>query len=282
MKKTIIWGLVLILVVFCAEAFIGSLKRFFSLTILIMAIIFVFYSISYFYLLNKSGKKVNIWTYPPFWWVLGTLLFYLGETMTFVLSPYFAGHHTEWLYKIDFFLVIFLNISWSYSFIRKRQVRRQAGISQISIPELRNELKRAVYDFFIAHAGSQVKKAETLYDYLCPPARVFLDSRTLRLGDVWEEVIMKAQLQSMFTVVLVSADTENAYYQREEIATAIQMARERTNNHKVIPVFLVKNKLDKLFIPYGLRIIHGVFVNNNRQMKTAAEKMLALLNEMTQ
>jgi hypothetical protein len=74
------------------------------------------------------------------------------------------------------------------------------------------------WDFFIAHAGPDKEIAEQLYDLLVPSARVFLDSRCLKLGDNWDEELGSAQDRALVTIVLVTDKTDDAYYQREEIA----------------------------------------------------------------
>jgi len=77
------------------------------------------------------------------------------------------------------------------------------------------------YDFFLAHAGPDAATAERLYDLLARKTRVFLDSKSIDLGEDWDRVLAEAQRRSRATVVLVSAHTDAASYQREEIATAI-------------------------------------------------------------
>src|SRR5262249_33257464 len=95
------------------------------------------------------------------------------------------------------------------------------------------------WDFFIAHAGGDIEPAEALYEHLNGPvARVFLDKKNLLLGDNWDAKIAQAQRASLITLVLISGKTDRAYYEREEIAAAIALARENENRHRVIPVFL--------------------------------------------
>lgn len=77
------------------------------------------------------------------------------------------------------------------------------------------------YDFFLAHAGPDAATAERLYDLLARKTRVFLDSKSIDLGEDWDRLLAEAQRRSRATVVLVSAHTDAASYQREEIATAI-------------------------------------------------------------
>jgi hypothetical protein len=115
------------------------------------------------------------------------------------------------------------------------------------------------WDFFIAHTGKDKSAAEALFDYLDPHYRVFLDSRCLRLGEDWDSQLRVAQKESAVTLVLVSEDTESAYYQREEIAAAIDLARV-ADGHRVVPIFIGTETLPTN-VPYGLRLKHGLFVS---------------------
>src|SRR5215210_6455254 len=95
---------------------------------------------------------------------------------------------------------------------------------------------RAEYDLFIAHASEDTTIAEQLFDLLGDDTRVFLDSRCLELGDEWDVVLPLAQRQSRMTVIMVSKRTYAAFYQREEVAAAIDLARREV--HRVVPVFI--------------------------------------------
>lgn len=80
------------------------------------------------------------------------------------------------------------------------------------------------WDFFIAHASADEEIVEKIYDRLIPNSRVFVDTRCLQLGDDWDTKLREAQKASLITLVLISTNTDKAYYQREEIAAAIALA----------------------------------------------------------
>ncbi len=94
------------------------------------------------------------------------------------------------------------------------------------------------WDFFIAHAGPDTVTAESLYDLLKEKARVFLDNRCLTVGDNWDKKLAEAQRELLITIVLISPNTEDAYYESEEIAAAIALARANETAHRVVPVYL--------------------------------------------
>jgi len=133
------------------------------------------------------------------------------------------------------------------------------------------------WDFFIAHASADSSVADGLYALLRNGAKVFLDTKILRLGDEWDRELANAQRSSRITVVLVSPQVENAYYQREEIAAAIGMARDNPNAHRVVPVFLGGQPTN---VPYGLRLRHSITITDPAVLEELATKLLELLADV--
>ena len=129
------------------------------------------------------------------------------------------------------------------------------------------------WHFFLAHAGADKKAAEALYGSLTPYFKVFLDSHCLLPGDDWDQELAKAQGQSLITLVLVSSNTESAYYQREEIAAAIDMARRDKDRHRVIPIFLDDQVEMTVDVPYGLRLKHALSVPDAGGIANVAERL---------
>jgi tetratricopeptide (TPR) repeat protein len=125
--------------------------------------------------------------------------------------------------------------------------------------------------FFIAYAAPDAAIAERLYDLLVGESSVFLDRRNLRLGDDWDRELAAAQQRAEITLVLVSDHTEDSFYQREEIATAIDMARH--GEHRVIPIWLGAARRHS--VPYGLRIKQGLDLREPGDMREVARKLLA-------
>ena len=75
------------------------------------------------------------------------------------------------------------------------------------------------------------------------------------------------------TVVLVLANTDAAFYQREEIAAAIDLARRSEAGHRVVPVCLDLHSGD---VPYGLRLKHGLAVSDQVPIQQVAARLLDL------
>jgi energy-coupling factor transporter ATP-binding protein EcfA2 len=135
-----------------------------------------------------------------------------------------------------------------------------------------------MWDFFLAHANADLDTAETLYDLLAPH-EVFLDSRSLNPGEEWDQKLAQAQSNSLITIVLVSSHTEKAYYQREEIAAAINMARQSYNEHYVVPVFLEETGDARRAYIYGLRLKQGISVHKAGGLAKVAQKLKDLLKK---
>jgi TIR domain len=136
------------------------------------------------------------------------------------------------------------------------------------------------WDFFIAHAGVDTPIAEQLFDLLAGSAKVFLDSRSLELGDNWDLELAAAQRESLITVVLVTQNTDPAYYQRVEVAQAITMSRALTDQHRVIPLYVDEASTKGISAEYGLNLKHGLFLSSTVTLETAAFRLLATLKRL--
>jgi hypothetical protein len=135
------------------------------------------------------------------------------------------------------------------------------------------------YDFFIAHAGTDTVEAEAFFELLAREAKVFLDTKCLLPGDDWPVVIQRAQRGPRVTLVLISDRTEQAFYEREEIAAAIELAREKVGAHRVVPVYLAGRPPKD--VPYGLRQKHALVVTDGMPVEEIAGQLLDLHRILT-
>jgi hypothetical protein len=147
----------------------------------------------------------------------------------------------------------------------------------VTTPEASNTFD---WDFFLAHAGPDLDLARNLKRALEPPARTFLDDEDLVLGDDFDKELAEAQQSSLISVVIVSPHTEAAYYQREEIAAALQMSREDPHTHRVVPVFFNQAQIGSRQIPYGLRLKHSLRVADPGDLTEAGKRLLETLKQM--
>ncbi|MCA1568572.1 MAG: TIR domain-containing protein [Acidobacteria bacterium] len=134
------------------------------------------------------------------------------------------------------------------------------------------------WDFFIAHSGKDKLPAQELYGLLALHSRVFLDSECLLPGDDWVREVAFAQRNSRVTLVLISSNVDDAYYAREEIASAVAMAREGKQRHRLVPIYLDASGVD---VPYGLHLKHSLYVTPESSVKTISEILLQLLARLT-
>lgn len=141
-------------------------------------------------------------------------------------------------------------------------------------------MARAPYVFFLAHAGPDTETAKELWKLLQPDLRVFLDARSLSPGDEWDVELPRRQREALATVVLLSSNTEAAYYLREEIANAIAFQRNEPDKHRIIPVYLDGIPKDPSRIPYGVRVRHALDAGELGMNGVARElrKVAALLS----
>jgi CspA family cold shock protein len=114
------------------------------------------------------------------------------------------------------------------------------------------------YHIFIAYPAAEREYALQLYKSLIQKFEVFLDIECLLPGDRWDHELLTAQRKSLVTVVIISPNSETAYYQRDEIMFAIDLFRQNPRTHRVIPIYLTKRGTPS-DIPYGLRQLHGIY-----------------------
>ncbi len=130
------------------------------------------------------------------------------------------------------------------------------------------------WDVFIAYASLDRAQADELFGALSKRWRVFLDHRCLQPGDNWDTELPAAQRDAHITIVLVSTCTDDAYYQREEVAAAIDLARRDPQNHRIVPIYLGKVPTST---PYGLRVKHGLILESTTQIDDVISQLHELL-----
>jgi len=116
------------------------------------------------------------------------------------------------------------------------------------------------FDFFIAHSEKDSSYANELYDHLVEmKASVFLAERTLEPGTNWMKIIPQKLTRSRATLVLMSANSSDAYYDKEEVAYAIDLARRAESQHRVIPIYVGESSDKESITPvYGLRSLQAL------------------------
>jgi hypothetical protein len=132
------------------------------------------------------------------------------------------------------------------------------------------------WDFFIAHSSKDTALAEQLFEYLTGSARVFLDVRSLEPGMDWDVELAAAQRRAKATIVLVSAYTDAAYYQRVEIRQAIDLARP-PGTHLVVPLITVDDAKEGLASQYGLSLKQSLTLSAALSLEAAALRLLGIL-----
>ena len=136
------------------------------------------------------------------------------------------------------------------------------------------------WDFFLSHSGPDSGDAEILYHKLSPSAKVFLDVVTLLPGDNFDVALSEALHSSLISVILISPNTENAYYEQEEIAMAVERTRSDPHTHRVIPVYIKAEMIRSDKIPFGLKRKHSIYIPQSGDFADSAHKLLQTLNVM--
>jgi hypothetical protein len=123
-KLIIISGLALLVTIYTYEICEDGLFKKHNLTTTTMSVLFVAYSLYYFYCLLKDEAYIRLKYYSPFWWVAGLLFFYFGSTACnlfyYKLSVVTVTPKHYLTYYIYNGLNLILYGCWSYSFICRR------------------------------------------------------------------------------------------------------------------------------------------------------------------
>ena len=124
------------------------------------------------------------------------------------------------------------------------------------------------YDAFIAYANADVRYAKQLYALLVALGnKVFFDKESLIGGDFWSERIKEAQQDSLLSLILISDRVDSAYYQTDEIFTAIEIARN-DRRRRVIPVYLGSSTIRSPFRP-----LQGIFWKDDSSLMNVAQEI---------
>ena len=84
---------------------------------------------------------------------------------------------------------------------------------------------------------------------------------------------------SRATVVLVSTQADDAFYQQEEIVRAIQLARDKPGTHTVIPVILEKLPQGAVSMPFGMSSLQAQDATRAGGLQRVAAELVAWLND---
>lgn len=130
-KRIIIIGLTLLATVYTCDILKHGILIYNEKTNTVMLILFVLYSLYYYYNLLKDDKYISLAYLADFWWVAGLLLFYFGSTASNIffdnLSPYKASSLKDLSPLIFKCLNILLYGFWSYSFICRKWLTKTSG-----------------------------------------------------------------------------------------------------------------------------------------------------------
>lgn len=126
-KPLIFTGLAIIYLIYLFFFIVNGGEKLNSLTISVMSVVFVVYSLYYYFLLLKDENFIEIKYHPEFWWVAGVLFYYFGSTVTNLLYDDFdimVTKHLPLHYVIYILLNFILYFIWTYSIICRAKQRK--------------------------------------------------------------------------------------------------------------------------------------------------------------
>ena len=139
------------------------------------------------------------------------------------------------------------------------------------------------WDIIIHHAGVDTPDAERLYDVLSRRCRVFLDSRSIKVGEAWDFESSRALGAARMSVIVLSRRTQSpdAPAHRSDrhftdlVGEAIRWNRRQPRAHRVIPVAMDFRASDVERMPFGLNVRHLIQVTDLPDLEAVADRILA-------
>nr|WP_294792094.1 hypothetical protein [uncultured Mucilaginibacter sp.] len=126
-KPVVFAGTGALLLLYIVEAFTNAdgIFDYNSTTYTVMSVLFILYSLYYYYLLINSEEYADLKTLPDFWWTTGTLFFFFGTTALNMFRSKLLAEplkNTVYLSYIHDTLIVILYGCWTYAFICKRWI----------------------------------------------------------------------------------------------------------------------------------------------------------------
>lgn len=129
LKVTIFCVVIVLSFIYLIEIFEHGIFRFNSLTYNTMSVIFVIYSLYYFYLQLKVDSYINLLREAEFWWVSGVLFFYFGVTAINLFRGKLSLILVTPKHALPYYILAVLNIIlhgfWTYSFICRKWLMKK-------------------------------------------------------------------------------------------------------------------------------------------------------------
>jgi len=122
-KPVLIIGVIILGLCYAYDMYNKGFFWYSNHTYTVMSVLFVLYSLIYYYLRFKDDQYVDLRYSPEFWWAAGILFFFFGATASNLFDEQLYAvmlykHHLT--YYIFRFLDILLYGFWSYSFICRK------------------------------------------------------------------------------------------------------------------------------------------------------------------
>lgn len=138
-----------------------------------------------------------------------------------------------------------------------------------------------VWDIFLAHSIIDTDLATSLYDCLCKIYRVFYTKNITNEKNL-ELDILYAQSISRITIVLITPNTEEGFYQRKDIETILIASSEKRTNYRLILIFFDTDSNNKFKIFYILPPDTDVAILSANNSSEVAQKLTSVIEHLKQ
>ncbi|QDT25123.1 hypothetical protein Enr10x_04170 [Gimesia panareensis] len=136
------------------------------------------------------------------------------------------------------------------------------------------------WDIFIAYPSSDRLLAKRIADSLRPFLNVFIDIDQLRIGNSWDLELQKAVNSSIVVLVIVTENSNKAFFERDEILRALDRMKKESESCIVVPVFAAGVEPDSESIPYGLRPLQGFILDKDQELENLGRMLVDRIAEL--
>lgn len=138
-----------------------------------------------------------------------------------------------------------------------------------------------LWDIFLAYSSLDTNLANSLYDCLCDKYHVFCSETTNSKVD-FEVNTVHTQSMSRITVVLITNNIEESYYQRKDIETALLFSCEERNKYRVVLIFFDVDSDNRFHIFYVLPPQANVIAISVNNLSEVTKELITVVDYLKQ
>lgn len=119
------------------------------------------------------------------------------------------------------------------------------------------------WDFFLTHQDIDNTVIDIIYKNLSQQYHVCLDNSYFQPKFQRRQELAKAQQNALITVIIITAETPESFFQRPDIINAKEMASNPRTKNRIAPIFVNITSANNKTIPNVLYLKHSEYISSN-------------------